>query len=105
MTAKEIVVSSLNVLYAGGADGGRPLSERLATEKDADGNLIFTPLVGVSLLFFVLLYFPCIAAVVAISREAHSWKWGAFTVAYTCVLAWIVSFVIYQGGSLVLAML
>lgn len=105
MTAKEIVVSSLNVLYAGGSDGGRPLSERLATEKDADGNLIFTPLVGVSLLFFVLLYFPCIAAVVAISREAHSWKWGAFTVAYTCVLAWIVSFVIYQGGSLVLAML
>lgn len=105
MSAKEIVVSSLNVLYAGGPNGELPLSERLATEKDANGNLIFTPLVGLSLLFFVLLYFPCIAAVVAISREARSWKWGAFTVVYTCLLAWIVSFVIYQGGNFMLSIL
>lgn len=102
MTAKEIVVSSLSVLYADGTDQYGPLAERLKTAADSSGNRIFTPLVALSLLFFMLLYFPCIATVIAISREAHSWKWGLFAVVYTCALAWIVSFAIYQGGNLIL---
>lgn len=102
MTAKEIVVSSLSVLYADGTDQFGPLAERLKTAADSSGNRIFTPLVALSLLFFMLLYFPCIATVIAISREAHSWKWGLFAVVYTCALAWIVSFAIYQGGNLIL---
>lgn len=102
MTAKEIVVSSLSVLYADGTDQSGPLAERLKTAADSSGNRIFTPLVALSLLFFMLLYFPCIATVIAISREAHSWKWGLFAVVYTCALAWIVSFAIYQGGNLIL---
>lgn len=105
MTAKEIVVSSLSVLYADGTNQTNTLAERLQTVTDNNGNPVFTPLVALSLLFFMLLYFPCIAAIIAISREAHSWKWGLFTVVYTCVLAWIVSFIIYQGGNMVMSLI
>ena len=58
------------------------------------------PLIALSLMLFVLIYFPCIATISAIVNESGSWKWGIFVIVYTCVLAWIVSFVVYQTGSL-----
>lgn len=100
MAAKEIVVSTLGVLYTGNGDEEQALAQRLVQEVNPDGSAVFTPLVGLSLMFFVLLYFPCIATIVAIKNESNSWKWGLFTIAYTCILAWIVSFLIYQIGSL-----
>ena len=102
MAAKEIVVSTLGVLYTGSGDEEQALADRLIKESNPDGTAVFTPLVGLSLMFFVLLYFPCIATIVAIKNESNSWKWGLFTIAYTCVLAWIVSFLIYQIGSLII---
>jgi len=51
---------------------------------------------------FVLLYFPCIASVIAVAKEAGSWKWGAFTVLYNTGVAWIVSFLVYQIGLLII---
>ena len=50
-------------------------------------------------MLFVLIYFPCIATVTAIARDSGSWKWGLFVIVYTCLLAWIVSFAVYQAGS------
>ena len=101
MAAKEIVVSTLGVLYTGtGDEGEQALGERLVQEKNPDGTAVFTPLVALSLMFFVLLYFPCIATIVAIKNESNSWKWGLFAAMYTCILAWLVSFIIYQVGSL-----
>jgi ferrous iron transport protein B len=50
---------------------------------------------------FVLIYVPCLATVSVIKRETMSWKWTAFSVGYSSVLAWIVAFVIYQGGKAV----
>ena len=102
MAAKEIVVSTLSVLYTGSDAEEQALSERLLEERNPDGSLVFTPLVGLSLMLFVLLYFPCIATVVAIKNESNSWKWGLFVVAYTCILAWTVSFLVYQIGSLMI---
>ena len=102
MAAKEIVVSTLSVLYTGSDAEEQALSERLLEEQNPDGSHVFTPLVGLSLMLFVLLYFPCIATVVAIKNESNSWKWGLFVVGYTCVLAWIVSFLVYQIGSLII---
>ena len=101
MAAKEIVVSTLSVLYTGSDDSEQALSERLLQEKNPDGTDVFTPLVGLSLMLFVLLYFPCIATVTAIVHESHSWKWGAFVIVYTCCLAWVVSFLVYQIGNLI----
>lgn len=99
MAAKEVVVSTLSVLYTGDSDDSQGLSQRLKQDRNAEGELVFTPLVAFSLMLFVLIYFPCIATVSAIVNESHSWKWGLFVVAYTCVLAWIVSFAVYQTGS------
>lgn len=98
MAAKEVVVSTLSVLYTGEEEDSQALSERLKQDRDIEGNLVFTPLVALSLMLFVLIYFPCIATISAIVHEAHSWKWGIFVVVYTCLLAWVVSFVVYQTG-------
>lgn len=100
MAAKEVVVSTLSVLYTGDEEDSQILSERLKQDRNAEGKLIFTPLVAISLMLFVLIYFPCIATISAIVHESGSWKWGIFVIIYTCVLAWIVSFMVYQTGSL-----
>lgn len=100
MAAKEVVVSTLSVLYTGDEEDSQALSERIKQDLDEEGNPIFTPLIALSLMLFVLIYFPCIATISAIVNESGSWKWGIFVVVYTCVLAWIVSFVVYQTGSL-----
>lgn len=99
MAAKEVVVSTLSVLYTGDADDSQALSQRLKQDRNAEGQPVFTPLVAFSLMLFVLIYFPCIATISAIVNESNSWKWGLFVVVYTCVLAWIVSFTVYQTGS------
>lgn len=101
MAAKEIIVSTLGVIYTGDGENDMLLKERLQTEQSPDGNLVFSPLVATSLLLFVLIYFPCIATIAAIKNESGSWKWAAFVVVYTTVLAWIVSFGVYQIGSMV----
>lgn len=100
MAAKEVVVSTLSVLYTGDEEDSQALSERIKHDLDEEGNPVFTPLIALSLMLFVLIYFPCIATISAIVNESGSWKWGIFVVVYTCVLAWIVSFVVYQTGSL-----
>ena len=81
--AKEIVASTIGVLYG-------------------DMAFDFSPLVAYSFLLFVLIYFPCIATVVAIKNESGSWRWAWFAAIYTTVLAWIVSAAFYQIGSLFL---
>lgn len=102
MAAKEVVVSTLSVLYTGEANDSQALSERLKQDRNAEGQLVFTPLIALSLMLFVLIYFPCIATISAIVHEAGSWKWGIFVIVYTCALAWIVSFIVFQTGSLLI---
>jgi ferrous iron transport protein B len=100
MAAKEVVVSTLSVLYTSEGAGSAQLSERLKQSRDARGNPVFTPLVALSLMFFVLIYFPCIATVTAIVKESRSWKWGLFVIGYTCALAWAVAFAVRYIGHL-----
>ena len=78
--AKEIVASTIGVLY--------------------NGDYNFSPLVAYSFLLFVLIYFPCIATIAAIKNESGSWRWAVFAAVYTTVLAWLVSAVVYQVGLL-----
>ena len=98
-TAKEIVVSTLGVLYSNDNDSAESLSQRIAEVNPETGTPDFTPLVALSFMVFVVLYFPCIATIVAISREAGGWKYGAFTIIYNTAVAWIFSFIVYQVGS------
>jgi len=94
--AKEIVVSTLGVLHAAGADANEE-SEALRRSLRASG---MTPLGAYALMAFVLIYIPCLATVAVIRRETNSWKWTGFSIGYSLVLAWVVSFLIYQGGRL-----
>ncbi|MFA7043167.1 MAG: ferrous iron transporter B, partial [Bacteroidales bacterium] len=95
IAAKEVVVSTLGVLYVGN-DDQVALSSRLKSDTYADGSPVFNGAVALSLMVFVLLYFPCIATVTAIKNESGSWKWGIFTILYTLALAWVVSFAVYR---------
>jgi len=96
LAAKEVVVSTLGVLYVGKDTDGVALSSRLKSDTYADGKPVFNGAVALSLMVFVLLYFPCIATITAIKNESGSWKWGAFTVVYTIVLAWVVALSVYR---------
>lgn len=100
MAAKEIVVSTLGVLYTGDSENQESLTTRLLNDVQPDGTPTFTPLIVISLLVFVLIYFPCIATIAAIKEESGSWKWGVFSIIYTTGLAWLISFLIFQIGSL-----
>lgn len=96
--AKEIVVSTMGVLYTGEADADEEsasLKEKLQNATKADGEHVFDPIVAYSFMLFILLYFPCIAALVAIKREAGT-KWMIFEIFYTTGVAWLVSFIFYQ---------
>ena len=103
--AKEIVASTMGVLYADDdsfADDdefSEDLSkyERLRERMTADG---ITPLAAFCYLLFVLIYFPCIATIVAIKHETGTWRWALFAAGYTTLLAWLVSAAVYQIGSL-----
>lgn len=105
--AKEIIVSSLSILYKvdeNDKDQSVSLVNKLKTagngiNSGGAGNPI-TPLVALSFMIFVLLYLPCIGTLTAIVRESGNWKWGAFTVIYTFSVAWLMSFLVYQAGTL-----
>ena len=91
--AKELVVSTLGVLYTNDDD--------IESVELAD-RIPITPLVAYGYMLFVLIYFPCIATVAAIKNESGSWKWAAFTICYTTLLAWIVAFLVHQVGGIFL---
>ena len=89
--AKELVVSTLGVLYTNDAEADAvSLADRIP----------ITPLVAFCYMLFVLIYFPCTATLVAIKQEAGKWKWALFTAAYTTALAWGLTFAVYQIGKL-----
>lgn len=100
LPAKEVVVSTMGVLYTGNGDDAELLAGRLKTPSPISGQPPFTPLSAYAFMVFVLLYFPCIATLVAIVKETGSWKWGMFSLFYNTILAWIVSTGIVQIGLL-----
>jgi ferrous iron transport protein B len=105
--AKEIVVSTMGVLYQ--ADQGQQQSETVSLQTKIKeqvylsgpraGEPVFTPLVGIAFLLFVLFYLPCVAVIAAVGRESGSWKWAGFVLFYTTAIAWLASFLVYQVGT------
>lgn len=97
LTAKEIVVSTVGVLFGEDTSNGNAnLAQRLQEAQRIDGTPLFTPAVALSFMLFVLIYFPCIATLGSIRQETGSWWWALFVVAYTLVLAWGVAYGAYQ---------
>lgn len=90
--AKELVVSTLGVLYTNEGD---------VENVNLSDRIPITPLVALAYMLFVLIYFPCIATFAAIKQESGSWKWAIFTAGYTTGLAWLIAFTVFQIGSLI----
>ena len=89
--AKELVVSTLGVLYTNEGDiESVNLSDRIP----------ISPTTALAYMLFVLIYFPCIATLVAIKQESGSWRWAFFAAFYTTALAWVIAFLVNQLGQL-----
>ncbi len=93
--AKEVVVSTLGVLYVG-EDDADLISDRLRTPSKITGKAPFDPAKALAFMVFVLLYFPCIATLSAIARETGSWKYSLFSICYNTGLAWVLAFITYR---------
>ena len=104
--AKEIVISTMGVLYqtSGDMENDQLLVKRIQNQVyksgDKKGERVFTPLVALSFMLFILIYFPCIAVVAAIKNESGNWRWSLFLTIYTTALAYFVSFLTFQIGTL-----
>ena len=103
--AKEIVASTIGVLYSGDDSFGdedtfSDDTERYTHLRQLMANEGITPLIAYAYLIFILLYFPCIATIAAIKNETGSWRWALFAAVYTTVVAWVVSALVYQIGGL-----
>lgn len=100
--AREVFVSTMALVYgiADDDDAEAPLRDRMRTERRKDGSKPYTPLVGASLLAFFAVACQCSSTLAVIRRETKTWRWPIFLFAYTGILAWILSFTIYQGGKL-----
>ncbi|NLA24107.1 MAG: ferrous iron transport protein B [Bacteroidales bacterium] len=106
IAGKEIVVSTMGVLYQATEESGESaesLPVKLRGEKYHSGPRIgepvYTKVSAYAFLMFILLYFPCMGVVVAVWKESERFKWSLFTILYTTGLAWVMSFIIYQVGT------
>ena len=107
LPAKEIVISTMGVLYQTGDDENTVnLQQKLRNEKfetgKQKGQPVFTTPTALAFLIFILIYFPCIGVVVAIKNESESWKWAVFAIFYTTSLAWIAAFLVNNIGNLLM---
>lgn len=104
--AKEVVASTMTVVYATSSEEAEQLEDFEAEENESRISQLvsenMTPLSAASMLLFILLYMPCLSTIVAIKNESGKWKWAFFTMAYTIGLAWIASTLLFQIGTLLL---
>ena len=90
--AKELVVSTLGVLYS--SDSEESIQQDLRSSGD------FTPRSAAAFMVFILLFFPCIATIAAIADETGSRKWALFSIIYNTAVAWIAGYIVYTIGGL-----
>lgn len=100
--AREVFVSTLGIVYAiGDADeSSEPLREALRNTKKPDGSRAYTPLMALSLMVFFALAMQCMSTLAVVRRESGGYRWPAFLFVYMTTLAWVASFLVYQGGRL-----
>lgn len=102
LAAREVFVATMAVVYGAGGEGEgaavSTLRKRMREERRSDGNPVYTPLVGLSLLVFFALACQCLSTVAVVKRETGTWRWPLFMLGYMTVLAWVASFAVYQGG-------
>ncbi|MBI5432606.1 MAG: ferrous iron transport protein B [Planctomycetes bacterium] len=101
--AREVFIGTMGAVYGIGSDAdaeSTALRDRMRAEKRPDGSPAYTPLVGLSVMVFFALACQCMSTLAAVKRETHTWRWPLFLFAYMTVVAYVASFVVYQGGRL-----
>jgi ferrous iron transport protein B len=101
--AREVFVSTMGVVYGIGDEAdekSKSLRDHMRTELHADGSPVYTPLAGLSLMVFFALACQCMSTLAVVKRETRSYRWPAFMFVYMTALAWVASFLVYQGGLL-----
>ena len=100
--AREVFVSTLATVYnvSNHDDLEHGLAETLKKQKRADGTQLYTPLMGLTIIVFYIFALQCISTIAIVKRETNSWKWPLFQWAYLTGMAWVMSFITYQGGRL-----
>lgn len=93
--AKELIVSTLGVMYTEDADTDTEIEE---TRLQNALQKAMTPQTAMAYMVFILLYFPCIATIIAIKNESGKWKWALFSAIYTTLIAYLFSFIVYRIG-------
>lgn len=107
IAAKEVIISTMGILYNVDTSEGdeqkliNRLRESTHSEGELKGKSIFNPAAALSFMVFILIYFPCVAVVAAMAKESGSWKLTSFAVVYTTALAWIMSFLVFNGIQLI----
>jgi ferrous iron transport protein B len=100
--AREVFVSTMGVVFNAEQQGDDtlPLRQALRNARWPDGRVLFTPLVCVTLMVFYVFAMQCASTVAVVRRETNSLRWPAFQIFYMTGTAWVVSFIVYQGGRL-----
>ncbi len=101
--AREVFVSTMSILYNVGRDAdaeNESLLQAVRDAKDDNGKPIWSPLLAFSTMMFFLLAMQCMSTLAVVRRETNSWRWPIFMTVYMCGLAYIVCFLVYQGGTL-----
>jgi len=101
--AREVLVSTLSIIYNVGEDADEKdptLISAIQNAKKADGSPVWTPLTALSLMVFFVLAMQCMSTLAIVRRETNSWSWVVFMFVYMTVLAYVASFITYQGGKL-----
>lgn len=106
VAAKEVVISTMGVLYQAGDNADENstnlmhnINSQVYTSGPMIGKKVFTPVSAMAFMVFILIYFPCVAVIAAIKSESGKAKWAVFTIFYTTALAWIMAFLVNQIGN------
>jgi ferrous iron transport protein B len=81
-------------------EGTTSLAKLLQEQKRSDGSLLYTPLLGITLMVFYVFALQCVSTVAIVRRETNTWKWPLFQWLYMTVLAWGLAFITWHGGRL-----
>lgn len=101
--ARETFVSTMSILYNVGKDEEATSASLLQAMRDArrdEGSVVWSPLLALTTMIFYLLAFQCMSTFATVRRETNSWGWALFMVGYMTGLAYVVTFLVYQGGKL-----
>ncbi len=100
MAAREVFVSTMGTVYSvsDADEESKPLRQAMREDRWPDGRKVWTTLTAVSILVYFVIAMQCVSTLAIVKRETGGWKWPIFMQVYMTALAWLASFLVFQGG-------